>query len=132
MPTWAEMATRGVELVVASATPSSRLIAPGPSVAEQTPARPVSRPYVSAMNDAACSCRTSTYRIDDRDSASTRWMFSSPGMPKTYSTPSFSRLRTIRSAVVSTSADPTSAGGGGLARRSHRSGRARWRRHDSL
>jgi hypothetical protein len=60
MPTWADSATTGVELVVASATPSSRLMAPGPSVAEQTPARPVRRPYTSAMNDAACSWRTST------------------------------------------------------------------------
>ena len=44
IPTWAESATSGVELVVASATPSSRLIAPGPRVAEHTPALPVSRP----------------------------------------------------------------------------------------
>src|SRR6266480_6648711 len=34
MPTCADSATTGVEFVVASATPSSRLIAPGPSVAE--------------------------------------------------------------------------------------------------
>jgi hypothetical protein len=45
----------GVELVVASATPSRRLMAPGPSVAEHTPALPVRRPYTSAMNDAPCS-----------------------------------------------------------------------------
>src|SRR5260370_27034756 len=38
MPTCADTATRGVELVVASATPRSRLIAPGPRVAEHTPA----------------------------------------------------------------------------------------------
>ena len=44
MPTCADSAISGVELVVASAVPSSRLIAPGPSVAEHTPARPVSRP----------------------------------------------------------------------------------------
>ena len=44
MPTWADSAINGVELVVASAVPSSRLIAPGPSVAEHTPAWPVSRP----------------------------------------------------------------------------------------
>ena len=44
MPTCADNAISGVELVVASAVPSSRLIAPGPSVAEHTPARPVSRP----------------------------------------------------------------------------------------
>jgi hypothetical protein len=44
IPTWADSATIGVEFVEASATPSSRLIAPGPSVAEHTPAFPVSRP----------------------------------------------------------------------------------------
>ena len=55
LPTCAEMATRGVLLVWASATPSCRLIAPGPSVAETTPASPVTRAYISAMNDAACS-----------------------------------------------------------------------------
>ena len=44
MPTWADSAIRGVELVVASAVPSSRLMAPGPRVEEQTPALPVSLP----------------------------------------------------------------------------------------
>ncbi len=100
IPTWADSATSGVELVCASATPSCRLIAPGPSVAEQTPARPVSRPAISAMNAAACSCRVSTNRIGERNSASTRWMFSSPGIPKTCSTPSASRQRTSSWAVV--------------------------------
>ena len=33
-------------------------MAPGPRVAEHTPARPVRRPKISAMNDAACSWRT--------------------------------------------------------------------------
>lgn len=54
------MATSGVLLVVASATPSCMLIAPGPRVADTTAARPVTRPYISAMKDAACSCRVST------------------------------------------------------------------------
>jgi hypothetical protein len=45
------------------------------------------------MNDAACSWRTSTYRIGDRARASTNSMFSSPGMPKTVVTPSRSRQR---------------------------------------
>ena len=35
-------------------------MAPGPKVAEQTPARPVSLPWISAMKDAACSWRTRT------------------------------------------------------------------------
>src|ERR1039458_1900305 len=99
-PTCAEIATTGVLLVVASAVPSSRLMAPGPRVAEHTPARPVTRPKISAMNDAACSCRTSTYRIDDPARASTKRMFSSPGMPNTQVTPSCSRQPTRRSATL--------------------------------
>ena len=59
-PTCAEMATTGVLLVVASATPSCMLIAPGPNVADTAPARPVTRPYISAMNAAPCSWRVST------------------------------------------------------------------------
>src|SRR5271155_5010323 len=51
-PTCAEIATIGVLLVVASATPSCMLIAPGPRVADTTAARPVTRPYISALNDA--------------------------------------------------------------------------------
>ena len=38
------MATSGAPSELASATPVMRLVAPGPSVARQTPARPVSRP----------------------------------------------------------------------------------------
>src|SRR5215208_3057040 len=75
-------------------------MAPGPSVAEHTPALPVSRPYTSAMNEAPCSCLVSTYSMDDFDTASVKRMFSSPGMPKTWVTPSFSRHSTINSAVV--------------------------------
>src|SRR3954453_3351041 len=52
------------------------------------------------MNEAPCSCRVSTYSIDDLDTASVKRMFSSPGMPKTCVTPSFSRHSTISSAVV--------------------------------
>src|SRR5260370_17585114 len=51
------------------------------------------------MNDAPCSCRASTYRMEDREMASTSRMFSSPGMPNTCVTPSFSRHSTIRSGV---------------------------------
>jgi hypothetical protein len=52
------------------------------------------------MNDAPCSWRASTYWIEDREMASTSLMFSSPGMPKTCVTPSFSRQLTIRAAVL--------------------------------
>ena len=37
--------------------------APGPSVERQTPGDPVSRPWVAAMKDAACSWRVSTSSI---------------------------------------------------------------------
>ena len=52
------------------------------------------------MNEAPCSWRVRTYSIDDLDTASVKRMFSSPGMPKTCVTPSFSRHSTISSAVV--------------------------------
>ena len=59
------------------------LIAPGPRVADTTAARPVTRPYISAMNAAACSCRVSTYRmVFEAASACTKRMFSSPGYPE--------------------------------------------------
>src|ERR671934_2750515 len=52
------------------------------------------------MKAAPCSWRTGTNWIDpDRSSASFRSSVSSPGMPKTYSTPSFSRQRTKSSAA---------------------------------
>src|SRR6201993_4020517 len=99
-PTCAEIATIGVLLVVASATPNCMLIAPGPNVADTTAARPVTRPYISAMNAAPCSCRVSTYRIEDAASAWVKRMFSSPGNPNTTETPSFSRHLTINCAAV--------------------------------
>ena len=49
------MATSGAPSELASATPVIRFVAPGPSVARQTPAFPVSRPYTSAINAAPCS-----------------------------------------------------------------------------
>jgi len=55
----------------------------GPSVARQTPASPVRRPQTSAMNAAACSCRTGTKVIEERASASLTSSVSSPGTPKT-------------------------------------------------
>ena len=41
---WPAIATTGARSMLASATPVMRLVAPGPSVAMQTPARPVRRP----------------------------------------------------------------------------------------
>src|SRR5215213_8069922 len=49
------------------------------------------------MNAAACSCRVRTSSIDDFRMDSTTSRFSSPGMPKMRSTPSFSSAATRRS-----------------------------------
>ena len=46
---WPVRATSGARSRNASATAVTRLSAPGPSVPRQTPARPVRRPYMSAM-----------------------------------------------------------------------------------
>src|SRR5690606_32293026 len=75
----------------------TRLVAPGPSVLRQTPARPVRRPQVAAMKPAACSWRVRTSWMPDVRSDSSRSRFSSPGMPKTCSTPSAWSAATSRS-----------------------------------
>src|SRR4051794_17378617 len=62
-----------------------------------TPGRPVNRPWVAAMNAADCSCRVSTSSMRELRKDSTTSRFSSPGTPKTYSTPSFSSAATSRS-----------------------------------
>ena len=94
-------ATTGARSRNASARPVTRLVAPGPSVPRHTPAWPVRRPYASAMNAAPCSCRTGTNAtVEEWSSASFRSSVSSPGMPNTYRTPSFSRHRTNSSAAV--------------------------------
>src|SRR5689334_21794921 len=97
---WPAMATIGARSMFASAYPVMRLVAPGPRVDMQTPAWPVRRPHTSAMKAAPCSWWqvTNLMRLDR--SASITSMFSSPGMPKMYFTPSFSRQRTSSSAVV--------------------------------
>ena len=46
---WPVSATSGERSRNASATAVMRFVAPGPSVPRQTPARPVRRPYMSAM-----------------------------------------------------------------------------------
>src|SRR5881398_2787802 len=86
--------------MLASATPVRRLVAPGPSVARQTRALPLSRPCTSAMNAAPCSWRVWRKWISESSSASSSASVSSPGTPKAQSTPSFSRQRTSSSAVV--------------------------------
>jgi aspartate/methionine/tyrosine aminotransferase len=60
--TWPVMATSGAESIIALAMPVTRLVAPGPEVAMQTPGLPVTRPQASAANAAPCSCRTRIWR----------------------------------------------------------------------
>ena len=100
VPTCPVIAISGAPSEFASAVPVIRLVAPGPNVEKHTPAFPVSRPYISAMNAAPCSCRTTMTRMLDFSSAFIISRFSSPGIPKTYSTPSFSRHFTRTSAAV--------------------------------
>src|SRR5437588_10433743 len=53
------------------------------------------------MNAPPCSWRTGTnWIVEEASSASLRSSVSSPGMPKTWRTPSFSRHRTNTSAAV--------------------------------
>ena len=94
---WPMMHTTGERSMLASATPVTRLVAPGPRVPRQTPALPVSRPQASAAKAAACSCRQRTKRMELSISEIITSAFSSPGTPKMWVTPSASRQRTNRS-----------------------------------
>ena len=83
--------------MLAFAIPVVRLVAPGPKVARQTPTFLVSLPYTSAINAADCSCRVIMNCIFDFNKDIIMSAFSSPGIPKMYSTPSASRHFTNRS-----------------------------------
>ena len=88
----------GARSMLASATPVIRFAAPGPRVPRQTAGSPVRRPCISAMNAAPCSWRQRTNSICvERSSDIMKSAFSSPGTPKTYRMPSFSRQVTNRS-----------------------------------
>ena len=58
LATWPVIATIGTESMCASAIGVTRLVAPGPDVAMQTPTLPVTIAYPSAACPAPCSCRT--------------------------------------------------------------------------
>ena len=82
VPTWAVIAISGAPSELASATPVTRFVAPGPKVEMQMPALPVSLPTMSAMKAAPCSWRTVMNLIVSwpcRAFMTSR--FSSPGMP---------------------------------------------------
>ena len=95
------MATMGDESMWAFRMPVTRFVAPGPSVDIATAARPVNRPWTSAMNAAPCSWRVVMWRtVGWSASASRMSIVSSPGTEKTYSQRSASRHATSRSAAV--------------------------------
>ncbi|KJZ96208.1 hypothetical protein ClosIBUN13A_CONTIG167g02591 [Clostridium sp. IBUN13A] len=75
------------------------MVAPGPRVDKHTPAFPVSLPYTSAINAAPCSCLVVINFIDESRKAFITSRFSSPGIPKIYSTPSSSKHFTNNFAV---------------------------------
>ena len=61
--TWPVTAINGTESILASASPVTRLSAPGPEVAITTPGLPVARAYPSAAKIPPCSCRGKIVRI---------------------------------------------------------------------
>src|SRR5512139_1113790 len=91
----------GVLSVKEVATPVTRLVAPGPEVAKQAPSPPLTRAYPSAMKAAPPSCLVTTVLIlGFRLKATRKLLSAAPLMPKTYSTPSFTRYLRMRSATV--------------------------------
>jgi len=53
--TWPVIATTGTLSIIASSSAVTKLVAPGPEVAQQTPTRPEVRAYPLAANAAAAS-----------------------------------------------------------------------------
>ena len=89
-PTWPVTATIGTESMCASAIGVTRLVAPGPEVAMQTPTRPVAAAYPCAAWPAPCSWRTRMCRIVESISGSYAGRIAPPGMPKMSVTPAAS------------------------------------------
>ena len=69
-PTCPVTATIGTESMCASAIGVTRLVAPGPEVAMQTPTRPVAAAYPCAAWPAPCSWRTRMWRMEESISGS--------------------------------------------------------------
>src|SRR4051794_12025403 len=81
-PTWPVTATIGTESMCASASGVTRVVAPGPEVAMQTPTRPVAAAYPCAACPAPCSCRTRMCRIEESIRGSYAGRMAPPGLPK--------------------------------------------------
>src|SRR5690242_3538233 len=88
----------------ASAMGVTRLVAPGPDVAMQTPTLPVAWAYPVAACPAPCSCRTRMWRTLESKIGSYAGRMAPPGMPNMTSTPSDSSDRTRDWAPVTGSA----------------------------
>ena len=75
------MATTGTWSSLASYSPFSRCIAPGPEVAAHTPTRPVNFAYPTASNAAISSCRAwmNFGWFSARPQAASRPLIPSPG-----------------------------------------------------
>src|SRR3569832_2494338 len=84
---WPAMATSGAGSILASATPVSRLVAPGPRVERHNPTRTVRRPYTSAMKAAPCSWRVVTKRSGGAGGAAGGAGGAAPGGPEAGAAP---------------------------------------------
>src|SRR4051812_1462602 len=93
------MAMSGERSSQALPTPVARLVAPGPSVAMQSPGFPVMRPVTSAAKPAEPSCAVSTKSTPPFRIASISGSTLPLGMPKPRSMPAAFRVATIRSAL---------------------------------
>src|SRR2546426_2769127 len=80
-------------------TPVVRLVAPGPSVAMQSPGAPVTRPMTSAANAAEPSWAVSTYGNRPIRMASSRGSTFPLGIPKPWLTPAARNVFTMSSAL---------------------------------
>ena len=80
-------------------TPVVRFVAPGPSVAMQSPGAPVSRPMTSAANAAEPSWAVSTYGSPPARMASSSGSTLPLGMPKPWLTPAARSVATMSSAL---------------------------------
>ena len=92
--TWPVKATTGDESMFAVATPVTRLVAPGPEVARQTPTLPLALAKPSAMWAAPCSWRATTNRRSELQSSSHMGRIAPPVTPNRVSTPSRPRAST--------------------------------------
>ena len=93
------MAISGERSSQALPTPVVRLVAPGPSVAMQSPGLPVMRPVTSAAKPAEPSCAVSTKSTPPLRIASISGSTLPLGMPKPRSMPAAFSVATMRSAL---------------------------------